>query len=87
MISSLPNPSAGPVDVEITLPDYQGHTVICDVIDSLGKTVSSHTFPPFSYRHSQDTFAFAPGLYVVQLIVDGRVVKAEKLVVVGGRKP
>ena len=78
-----PNPSSGPVDVEITLPDYQGHTVICDVIDGLGKTVSTHAFPPFSYRQTLDVSAFAPGLYVVQLIVDGRVVKAEKLVVVG----
>ncbi|MBK7344723.1 MAG: T9SS type A sorting domain-containing protein [Saprospiraceae bacterium] len=78
-----PNPSSGPVDVEITLPEYQGHNVVCDVIDGLGKIVSSHTFPPFSYRHTLDTSAFAPGLYVVQLIVDGRVVKAEKLVVVG----
>ncbi len=78
-----PNPSSGPVDVEITLPEYQGHQVGCEVIDGLGRTVSSHTFPHFSYRHSLDASAFAPGLYVVQLIVDGRVVKAEKLVVVG----
>lgn len=76
-----PNPSSGPVDVEITLPEYQGHNVKCDVIDGLGKTVSTHSFPPFSYRHTLDVSAFAPGLYVVQLIVDGQVVQVERLVV------
>lgn len=76
-----PNPCSGPVDIEITLPEYQGHKVMCAVMDGLGGTVSTHTFPPFSYRHILDASTFAPGLYVVQLIVDGQVVKAEKMVV------
>ena len=82
-LTLTPNPSSGPVDMEITLPEYQGHNVVCDVIDGLGKIVCTHSFPPFSYRQTLDISAFAPGLFVVQLIVDGRVVKAEKLVVVG----
>ncbi|MCB9313802.1 MAG: hypothetical protein H6568_13665 [Lewinellaceae bacterium] len=72
---------SGPVDVEITLPEYQGHKVICAVINGLGKTESTHTFPLFSFWHTLDVSTLAPGLYVVQLVVDGRVVQVERLVV------
>ncbi|MCF8239140.1 MAG: T9SS type A sorting domain-containing protein [Saprospiraceae bacterium] len=78
-----PNPSSGPVDVEITLPEYQGHHVQFDVFNALGVKVSSHTFPPFSYRYTLDTSLYGSGMYTIHLVVDGQVVRTEKLVVVG----
>ncbi|MBK7344837.1 MAG: hypothetical protein IPJ06_18105 [Saprospiraceae bacterium] len=81
-LTLTPNPSSGPVDMEITLPEYQGHKVIVPSLTALADSVQS-SLPTVQLPAYVGCLCFRSWLYVVQLIADGRVVKTEKLVVVG----
>lgn len=76
-----PNPVRGPVEVEVTLPNYQNEQMELVLYDALGRPVHQHRFPAYSYILRFDTSHLAPGVYLLQLRDHQRVIATERVVV------
>ena len=76
-----PNPVRGPVEVEVTLPNYQNEQMELVLYDALGRPVHQHRLPAYAYIHRFDTSHLAPGVYLLQLRDHQRVIATERVVV------
>ena len=76
-----PNPVRGPVEVEVTLPDYRNADLELALYDALGRPVHQHRLPAYAYIHRFDTSHLAPGVYLLQLRDHQRVIATERVVV------
>jgi len=81
-IRIFPNPSSGPIYLDITLPEYGNTDVHIEVIDALGQVVHSHRFPDYAYMHIIDSDQWSSGVYFVRLLYHGRQVATERMLVV-----
>ncbi|MCF8239507.1 MAG: T9SS type A sorting domain-containing protein [Saprospiraceae bacterium] len=76
-----PNPTSGPVQVEITLPDYGRQDTELVIHDALGREVHRHRYPPYAYLYTWDTSNVPSGTYVLQLVSDLQTVATNRVVV------
>ncbi len=76
-----PNPASGPVQIEITLPEYGGKDTELVIHDALGREVHRHRFSPYAYLHLWDTSQVPNGTYILQLYSDERPVATSRVVV------
>jgi hypothetical protein len=77
-----PNPSSGPIYLDITLPEYSNKDVHIEVINSMGQVVHHHPFLDYAYMHTIEPSLLSSGMYYVRLLYNGRQVATERLVVV-----
>ena len=80
-VSASPSVASGQVEVSITLPSYGGSTAEIQVVDMLGRVVHRHRFPPYAYLHTLDVRDWAPGLYNIVLLDQGRARAGARVVV------
>lgn len=76
-----PNPTAGPVTVELDLPEWGAEDVYLSIRDAIGREVYKQSVPRWSYRHEIETGGFPAGTYFVSLEMSGAVVHTERIVV------
>ncbi len=78
-----PNPSAGDIVTEITLPDYGlAHATELRVFDASGKEVYNWRYPAYSYLHVIPTGRLSAGIYTAALMYKGSPVQYVKFSVV-----
>ena len=78
-----PNPSAGDIATEITLPDYGlAQATELRVFDASGKEVYSWRYPAYSYLHVIPAGRLSAGIYTASLMYKGSPVKFVKFSVV-----
>ena len=80
-LTVYPNPASGPVQVEITLPDYGRQDTELVIHDALGREVHRHRYPPYAYLHTWDTSNIPNGTYILQLFSDQQTVATNRVVV------
>ena len=80
-LTVYPNPASGPVQVEITLPDYGRQDTELVIHDAMGREVHRHRYPPYAYLHTWDTSNVPNGTYIIQLVSDQQTVATSRVVV------
>ena len=79
-LSIVPNPVNGISNIEITLPDYEGVAELI-VINSAGQKVLQQTIDGSQTKVQVSNGKFPTGLYLVNLMINGQTVAAEKMMV------
>jgi Secretion system C-terminal sorting domain len=80
-VNIWPNPAAGQVSIEVTLPEYESGTAAIEVVDMLGRVLHRHHFPKFAYLYQMDVSDWASGVYNIVLRHEGRLQATGRLVV------
>lgn len=76
-----PNPTSGPITIELDLPDWSLNNVAVSIYDAMGRQVHQHQFPKWAYKHEVDPGVLPAGVYILRLEISGAVVYTDKLVV------
>jgi hypothetical protein len=81
ILKIYPNPTPGPITVELELPGWDREGLEFIIYDALGKRIYAHNFGKWTYLHTVDPGMLTAGVYIVQLKLKGRVLATEKIVV------
>jgi hypothetical protein len=81
ILKIYPNPTPGPITVELELPGWDREGLELVIYDALGKRIYAHSFGKWTYLHTVDPGVLSAGIYIVQLKLKGRVLATEKIVV------
>ena len=84
LLSAHPNPTSGLTTFTIEVPNLQGrHEAYLEIFDAQGRAVDR---VPFRLVPGANTVAYMPrhgsGAYIARLMVDGRLLGSEQVVVV-----
>jgi hypothetical protein len=77
----FPNPTSGPLTIELDLPGWDGDDVTIAVYDALGRRVYRHLFARWSYLHQINPGDLPPGVYFIRLELGGVAVQTQRIVV------
>lgn len=77
----FPNPTSGPVTIELDLPEWSRDDISISLYDVTGKAVYRHRLSQWSYVHTIDPGILPAGVYLVRLEIDRAVVHTERVVV------
>jgi hypothetical protein len=84
VLRAHPNPTSGLTTFTVEVPDLQGrHEAYLDIFDAQGRAVDR---VPLRLGSGANTVSYLPrwgsGVYMVRVVVDGRVLASEQVVVV-----
>jgi len=79
-IKLYPNPATNSINIELGEKLSGGHAYTIHCYDLLGRRCYTGVLPAYSYLHTIDVSALAPGMYFIELTDDAGNIRVEKFV-------